>query len=158
MTILDTLLHVSVPLPPKSHAQQGEQKMKTSVVAFLAVIVGLLMASSPMSAHHGTNISYDHAKPTTMTGTVTEFVWQNPHCQVYFDVKGPDGAAEHWAGELNSPGVLARSESWTRKTVNVGDVITVTLFPSKAGTPVGVVSKIERDGKVILSGRGGGAQ
>ena len=132
--------------------------MKSRVSAFLALTISLLMVSGPIFAHHGTNVSYDHAKPTTLTGTVTEFVWQNPHCQIYFDVKGANGAVEHWAGELNSPGVLARSENWSRKTINVGDVITVTLFPSKVGAPVGVVNKIERDGKVILSGRGGGAQ
>jgi hypothetical protein len=132
--------------------------MSTKSFAFPAAIIGLVILSTPLLGHHGTNISYDHGKPTTMTGTVTEFVWQNPHCQIYFDVKGSDGSIEHWAGELNSPGVLQRSENWSRRTLNVGDVITVTLFPSKAGTPVGVVNKIERDGQVILSGRGGGAQ
>jgi len=145
-------------LSQNKRAQQGEQEMKTGVSAFMALIVGLLMVSSPILAHHGTNVSYDHAKPTTLTGTVTEFVWQNPHCQIYFDMKGANRAVGHLAGELNSPGVLARSENWSRKTINVGDVITVTLFPSKVGAPVGVVNKIERDGKVILSGRGGGAQ
>ena len=158
MTLLDTISDVGVLLPPKILSQQGEEKMKTKVLAFASVIVGFLMASMPLFAHHGTNISYDHGKPTTLTGTVTEFVWQNPHCQIYFDVKGANGTIEHWAGELNSPGVLARSENWTRKTLNVGDELTITLFPSKAGAPVGVVNKIERDGKVILSGRGGGAQ
>lgn len=132
--------------------------MKARVLAFLFAVAVPLLLSVAASAHHGTNVSYDHSKPTTLTGSVTEFVWQNPHCQVYFDVKGANGTVEHWTGELNSPGVLARSENWSRKTLNVGDVITVTLFPSKAGAPVGVVNKIERDGKVILSGRGGGAQ
>ena len=60
--------------------------MKTKVLAFLSVIAGVLMVSMPMFAHHGTNISYDHSKPTTLAGTVTEFVWQNPHSQIYFDV------------------------------------------------------------------------
>ncbi len=132
--------------------------MNSKLLAFLPVIVGLLMVSIPMLAHHGTNISYDHTKPTTLKGTVTEFVWQNPHSQIYFDVRGSDGKVEHWAGELNSPGVLSRSEQWTRKTLKAGDEITVTLFPSKVGSSVGVVNKVEKDGKVILSGRGGGAQ
>ena len=47
---------------------------------------------------------------------------------------------------------------WTRRTLKAGDQVTITLFPSKAGTPVGVVNKIEKDGQVILSGRGGGAE
>lgn len=125
--------------------------MKTKLLVFLLI-------ATPLVAHHGTNISYDHDKPATLSGVVTEFVWQNPHSQVYFDVKAADGTVTHWAGELNSPGVLARSEKWTRKTLKAGDQIKITLFPSKAGTPVGVVNRIERDGQVILSGRGGGAQ
>jgi hypothetical protein len=123
-----------------------------------AKILAILLIATPLFAHHGTNISYDHTKPVTLTGTVTEFVWQNPHSQIYFDVKDAAGKVEHWAGELNSPGVLARSEKWTRKTLRTGDQITVTLFKSFAGTPVGVVNKVEKDGKVILAGRGGGAQ
>ena len=118
----------------------------------------LLMTSLPLHAHHGTNISYDHSKPITLTGTVTEFVWQNPHTQVYFDVKDAGGKMVHWAGEMNSPGVLIRQEGWTRKTLKVGDEITVTVFPSKAGTPVGVVNKLLLNGKAILDNRGGQQQ
>jgi hypothetical protein len=106
-------------------------------------------------AHHGTNISYDHTKPITLTGAVTEFVWQNPHSQIYFDVKDAKGTVVHWAAEMNSPGVLERQDGWTRKTVKAGDEITITLFPSKAGTPVGVANKILLNGKVVLEGRGG---
>jgi len=93
-----------------------------------------------------------------LTGTVTEFVWQNPHTQVYFDVKDAKGNVVHWAGEMNSPGVLIRQEGWSRKTLKVGDEITVTVFPSKAGTPVGVVNKMLLNGKAILDNRGGQQQ
>jgi hypothetical protein len=118
----------------------------------------LLMASLPLLAHHGTNISYDHTKPVTLTGTVTEFVWSNPHTQVYFDVKDANGSIVHWAGEMNSPGVLQRQEGWTKTTLKAGDEITITVFPSKAGTPVGVVNKLVVNGKTILDNRGGQQQ
>src|SRR5262245_52460565 len=110
----------------------------------VAIAVGLAMlVTSPLAlSHHGTNISYDHSKPVTLTGTVTEFVWQNPHSQIYFDVKDARGVV-HWAAEMNSPGVLSRQEGWTRRTVKAGDEITITLFPSKAGTPVGVAMRLE---------------
>ena len=109
-------------------------------------------------AHHGTNISYDHSNPITLTGTVTEFVWQNPHSQVYFDVKDAKGNIVHWAGEMNSPGVLSRQEGWTKRTLKAGDTITITVYPSKAGTPVGVVNKLIANGKTILDNRGGQQQ
>jgi len=130
----------------------------TKFAILLGLCVVLVMTSLPLHGHHGTNISYDHAKPITLTGTVTEFVWQNPHTQVYFDVKDAKGNVVHWAGEMNSPGVQQRNEGWTRKTIKAGDEVTVTMFPSKAGTPVGVVNKIVLNGKVILENRGGQQQ
>jgi uncharacterized protein DUF6152 len=120
--------------------------MKTTLLA-------LLLIATPLVAHHGTNISYDHNKPITMDVTVTEFVWQNPHSQLYFDVKGPNGTVQHWAGEMSSPGNLVKSGGWTRRTLKAGDQLKVTVFPSKAGTSVGVVTKIEKDGKVIMNDR-----
>ena len=129
---------------------------KTPVVWLITI--GLLMISLPLIAHHGTNISYDHTKTVTVTGNVTEFVWQNPHAQLYFDAKDEKGNVVHWAGEMNSPGVLQRNEGWTRKTIQAGDEVTVTMYPSKAGTPVGVVNKIVLNGKVVLESRGGQQQ
>ena len=102
-------------------------------------LTGLLL-SAPVFAHHGTNISYDHSKPTTLKGTVTEFVWKNPHCQLYFDVKDANGRVTSWGGELNSPSVLAR-EGWTKTTFKPGDQISLTVFPSKAGANAGVVDR-----------------
>ena len=122
--------------------------MKTRVMQ-PAAAVALAMLGAPLFAHHGTNASYDLAKQVTMTATVTEFVWQNPHCQVYFDVRDEHGNVVHWAGETNSPGVLAR-DGWNRKIMKPGDSITITVSPSKANTPVGVVRKIMLpDGKTL---------
>ena len=45
-------------------------------VSFAAAILVLMSAS--VFAHHGTNISYDHDKPVTLKGTITEFVFSNP--------------------------------------------------------------------------------
>jgi hypothetical protein len=98
------------------------------------------MFGTALSAHHGTNISYDHSKPTMLQGMVTEFVWKNPHCQIYFDVKDASGKVTKWSGELNSPSVLAR-QGWTKRQLTPGDQITLTVFPSKAGTSAGVVDR-----------------
>jgi hypothetical protein len=99
-----------------------------------------LLLSASVVAHHGTNISYDHSKPTTLQGTVTEFIWKNPHCQLYFDVKDASGKVTPWGGELNSPSVLAR-EGWTKSQFKPGDQISLTVFPSKAGANAGVVDR-----------------
>jgi len=124
------------------------------------VLVGILaglMACGTLLAHHGTGASYDASKEITVTGVVTQFNWHNPRAQIYFDVKDESGKVTSWGAELNSPGVLA-AEGWTRTMFKPGDVITITLNPSKAGTPYGntVRSKpILVGGKEVVPGRPG---
>ena len=129
--------------------------IKKFVVALLT-IVGLAL-SVPMFAHHGTNISYDHSKTVVFKAVLTEFRYANPHAQIYFDVKDDKGNVQHWAGELTSPYYLAQG-GWTKKRsekeLTPGTPLTIELWPSKAGTTAGVVTKITNSkGEQILLGR-----
>ncbi len=126
---------------------QGYQ-MKTKRLKSSLLVIGLLAACSATLAHHGTNISYDQTRVVTLTGVVTEFRLANPHSQLYFDITDETGTIVHWAGELNSPGILRRV-GWTPDIMKSGDEVTLSLHPSKAGTPVGVV---ERDEPMIVNG------
>jgi hypothetical protein len=113
---------------------------RTKVAACLSLVLGLL-PFSPIFAHHGSHVSYDTEKSVVLKGTVTEFVWSNPHTQIYFDVKDDNGNAVNWGAETANPGNLAKS-GWTRNSLKPGDEITVTVWPSKAGTPRGFLLKI----------------
>jgi hypothetical protein len=113
-------------------------KMK---MAMCLVLLGLLPVS-PIYAHHGSHVSYDMEKPRVLKGTVTEFVWSNPHSQIYFDVKDEKGDAVNWGAETANPSALAKS-GWTRNSLKPGDEITVTVWPSRAHTPRGFLLKIE---------------
>jgi hypothetical protein len=108
--------------------------------------VGVLLASAALPAHHGTNASYDPKKETTLTGVVTKFVMMNPHGQLFFDVKGPDGKVVSWGGELHSIGLLRRS-GWRPDTLKPGDTVSVRGYPSRAGTPFMVVQEVVLNGK-----------
>ena len=131
--------------------------MNGKVSACVSLIVIMFIGSNVIFAHHGTNISYDEKKSITFQGTVTEFRWANPHAQIYFDVKDEKGNVAHWGGELNSPGVLSKA-GWNRRTFKSGDVITITLHPSRVeGATVGLVDRnrpILNNGKEVL-GTGG---
>ena len=123
----------------------------------LSLPVAFLLVSFPAVAHHGTNISYDHAHPLTVKATVTEFVFKNPHAQIYFDVKDEKGNIEHWNGELTNPSNLMHA-GWTKRRseqeLPPGTPLTITLAPAKAGTKVGVVLKIINEkGEQVLLGR-----
>jgi Family of unknown function (DUF6152) len=110
------------------------------------LLAGLLGASAASWAHHG-NSAYDEEHWITLSGTVTEFIWANPHCQIFLDVKDDKGAVANWAIESQSPGILRRN-NWTRNSVKVGDQISITLAPAKNGAPVGFSGN--KDGKVVL--------
>ena len=116
------------------------------------VLACLLLFSGAAMAHHGTG-TYDSTKSVTLTGTVTEFAFTNPHAAMYVDVKDDKGKVVNWAIEMNSPGVLARA-GWTKKAFKAGDQITITVRPSKAGTPVGLINRAQPvlvNGKQVLS-------
>ena len=121
--------------------------MNVKLAASILLIAGLLLVSCPVSAHHG-NSAYDEEHWITISGTVTEFVWANPHCQIFLDVKDDKGAVVNWAIESQSPGILRRN-NWTRTSVKVGDKITITLAPAKNGAPVGFSGN--QSGKVVFS-------
>jgi hypothetical protein len=73
--------------------------------------------------------------------TVTKFAWANPHSIVMFDVKDDKGNLVHWAGECGSPSALGLI-GWTKSSVQPGDVITVYIYQSKTGNPVGRLNHI----------------
>ena len=120
--------------------------MKSRFLISSALLVALLGVCGSIQAHHG-NAAYDEQHPITITGTVTEFVWSNPHCQIYLDVKGQKGDVVSWSVESQSPGILRRN-GWTRDSVKPGDHVAVTLVPAKSGAPVGFSG--EKSGKVVF--------
>jgi hypothetical protein len=88
--------------------------------------------------------------------TVTKYIWANPHSIVMFDVKDDKGEIAHWAGEAGSPSALSLI-GWTKNSLQPGDVVTVYIFQSKAGTPVGRLNRIiMADGTVLRDSQLGG--
>ena len=108
-------------------------------IASIVLAASVAIVSSPLLAHHGTS-NYADGQTVTLNGVVTEFVFRNPHAYILFDAKNEKGEVVHWAGEMNSPGVLANT-GWTRTTLKKGDQVTLSLRISKGGNPVGLVNR-----------------
>ena len=89
----------------------------------LVLLVGLLVVSGSLFAHHG-GAAYE-STVLTMKGTITEFRFINPHSQIFFDVTNAKGEVEHWQGEVTAPNKLARA-GWTKNTLKPGDVFTIS--------------------------------
>ena len=129
--------------------------------AKLAVVVagmGLVVASAPAIAHHSFAAEYDASKPITLKGAVTRIEWTNPHARFYIDVKDDKGTVTNWNLELASPNVLTR-QGWTRKSLEVGDQITVEGSLAKDGSKMANARIVTlANGKRVFAGSSGGDQ
>lgn len=132
--------------------------MRQTFPVFFALAVVLLVGSGTVLAHHGSGISYDLSKMVTAEGVVTEFQWRNPHVYVLYDVKDEQGNVVNWGAETHAPVVCESQDGWTKDTLKPGDKITISVFPSKIGTPRGLLAKIVLNGKVIIDDTGRGKQ
>jgi uncharacterized protein DUF6152 len=120
--------------------------MSKSVYAVLiaAAIAGF---SYPALSHHS-HAMFDPTVEKTITGTVTNFSFRNPHVFLYLDVKGQDGQVVSWAVEMSNIQNTLRS-GIQQSTFKVGDTVTVTMNPLRDGRPGGNFTTITAaDGKV----------
>jgi hypothetical protein len=128
--------------------------MKSRLFAVAAFSVGALIVQPSLFAHHG-SAAYDLTKTVTLTGTVTEFKFVNPHVLIIWEVKDEAGNVQKWSGERGGPNSMARN-GWNRNTIKPGDAVTISgrPAPAKNGTYTMAISKIILNGKE-LSGGGG---
>ena len=124
--------------------------MKHTLLALITAAA--LIATAPLAAHHGA-ATFDTGKELTMEGTVTEWVWSNPHCFLKFDVTEKDGTVKHWTVETSNPPDMV-NRGWSRRSFKGGEKVKVVVEPVKSGNPVGRLLTVTfADGKV-LSTRG----
>jgi hypothetical protein len=95
---------------------------------------GILMLGAPLRAHHGTGVAYQEDKWVTLKGTVTEWIWSNPHCGILFDVTDEQGNVLHWGAELGNPHQLSAA-GFSKDVMKPGDKVSITGHPSRSGAP-----------------------
>jgi len=101
----------------------------------LLITAAVLATAVPLVAHHGA-ATFDTEKELTLKGTVTEWIWANPHCFLKFDAKDDTGTVRNWVVETQNPTTMS-SRGWRRVSFKAGDPVTVALQPVKNGAPVG---------------------
>jgi hypothetical protein len=105
--------------------------MRKMIIAAL----GILLISVPVAAHHGA-AALDTGKEITLKGTVTEWIWSNPHCFLQFDAKDASGTVRNWAVETQNPTAMTQ-RGFSRTLFKAGDEVTVIIEPVKNGQPIG---------------------
>jgi hypothetical protein len=111
------------------------------------MLVGALVL--PVQAHHSFAVFFDDGKTVSVTGTVVEFRFLNPHGVIRLDVVDKAGKQEVWKVETNSPSILER-RGWTKDSIKAGEVLTVDGWPSRDGANyLRMRSARHADGKAV---------
>jgi len=122
------------------------------------LVVNMLAGAGTLMAHHSFAMFDTTATAmVTLSGTVTEFQWTNPHAYIELDVAEANGTAkQHWSIELGSPSILQQS-GWKFKDLKFGDKVTVTINPLRNKQPGGLLVQVKLpDGRVLGNGPGRG--
>lgn len=120
--------------------------MRTRLGTISLLVAGFLAASSPLLAHHG-NASYDTGKTVTVKGTVTAFIWANPHVFLRVDAKDESGNTQHWVIEAENV-VTQAGKGWNNSTFKPGDEVSIDATPAKNGQPIGRFR-----GRIVINGQ-----
>lgn len=115
----------------------------------LSVLLGaLLLASSAAFSHHSSS-GIDQQGSVTVSGTVKDFHWGNPHSWIELEVVNAQGATEIWNFEMNPPVFLVKL-GFTRSSLKPGDKVDVTAKPFFDKRPGGIFRAVKLpDGKVL---------
>ena len=109
--------------------------------------IGTLLFQSAL-AHHST-AEFDYSKTVTISGTVKEVQWTNPHSFIQLLVPGKGKELVEWAVEIGSPSVNI-GLGWKRTSVKAGDHVTMTVAPARSGKPYGTLRIVTTaDGKEL---------
>jgi uncharacterized protein DUF6152 len=128
--------------------------MRNRLGTISLAVISLLAVSVPLSAHHG-NAAYDATRSVIVKGTVTGYVWANPHVFVKLDGKDDSGNTVHWVVEGQNP-VSMTQIGWNKDTFKPGDEVEMDAIPAKNGNPVaflGSASPTAPRRRILINGK-----
>lgn len=93
----------------------------------------LVLAAGSAYAHHSAPVFYKIDERMTVSGTVTEFRFTNPHAILKLDVVAENGEKQQWTAETTSPSILRR-RGWSQASFKPGDKVKLEGMPSVDGS------------------------
>ena len=105
------------------------------VMSLLLLVVGAVIGSNPALSHHSVAGQFDVDNVVSLTGTISEVEWINPHIYVHLDVKDEQGNVVTWRMETSPPAMM-RKARLTKSMLrgNDGETVTITGLTARDGT------------------------
>ncbi len=107
----------------------------------LAGVLCVLGAAAPAAIAHHSFAMFDRTRTATVSGTVREFQWTNPHAYIQVTVRQGNRDVEY-SMEMGAPMYLY-ARGWRPRTLRPGMQITVDYNPLRNGDPGGVVLDVK---------------
>lgn len=133
----------------------GPAAVRSGIPAFaLLLVVAALIMPASARAHHSGAVFYEKGGEITITGTVQEFRFHNPHAIIIVTRTNDDGEAERWTVETSSPSALRR-RGWSSDSLHAGETVTLDGVRAKDGSLLmRVLTVTKSDGTVVGERRG----
>ena len=106
-------------------------RARTTTFGALAAVIGLMVMTAPVVAHHAFSAEFDANQPIKLEGVVTKMEWLNPHTWIHIEVKTPNGV-EAWMIEGGAPNSLLR-RGFSKESLPIGSKIIVDGYRAKDG-------------------------
>ena len=124
---------------------------KISPILF-ALMMAVMTSTLSIGAHHSLSAEFNTDKTVTLTGTVVEMRWSNPHAWLYVEVKDDKGQVVKWAVEFGSPNSLYR-RGWRREDLPAQVTVTVNGYPSRDNSQRISATDVKLpDGRTLFAG------
>jgi hypothetical protein len=121
-----------------------------------SLLLGMLAGVPTVWAHHS-GANFDRNQQYLFRGTVTQFLWANPHAWVYLNVAKANGRTEFWGFELQGGTNMLRRAGWKATDLKPGDKVTIQAARDRTGARIASMEKVvTADGRTLTAWPSGG--
>ena len=108
-------------------------KSTSEIVGIIAAVMLVIVVGKPALGHHSVAAGFDMQDSVTVTGSIAEMEWINPHARMFFTVVDESGETQTWTAWFTSANILFR-RGWRAGDLPVGETVTVSGFPARDGS------------------------
>ncbi len=117
-----------------------------------ALVCAVLIFAPPALAHHS-RAAFDLTTTVSLQGTVSSYVWANPHVYMSVERRDNSGQLVEWLVEADPTPLMTRN-GWSATTLNVGDPVSLLVNPDKnPESPHALLVSLTQSDGVVLARR-----